>query len=119
VNNLTDGDSATDYLVWAGGGFGQDHLALDVYILGNLHLYNYTVFAAAGQPLRSSQSINFLDAITGVQLVHVADDRSPYLLVLRMEEEIARAFGGADDQERLQQFQRNLITAIQRAKGGG
>jgi hypothetical protein len=118
VSSLTEGGNVVDYLVWAGRGYGQEDLRLDVYVLGDVLLYNYSLFSK-DQPVQSSQGVNFLDALEGVSLVRVADEQSPYLLVFRMEGEVARAFGGAKDRERLQRFQRNMMTAIQRAKNGG
>lgn len=109
------GDSVcVDYSVWAGPGWHDEELRFDVYVFGELCLYNYAVFTSG-----SASAAIFLDRIESITMLHVPDARSPYVLAYTgySSEKPGTIFGGPDDRGRLERLQQNLVSACWRAKG--
>lgn len=105
---LLDDDECISYRVWGGPGFGQETVLIDVYVLGEFALYNYSVFKEYKQ-----ESCIFLDTIETIALVTVDHPRSPYVLIILASapEERCRIFGGAGDLQRLEAFRSEIISA--------
>ena len=104
IQALVGDDTYVDFSVWSGPGFGQENLKLDVYVLGNDCLYNYSVQADL-----SAGSTVLLDAVSQVGLSKVEDERSPYVLLVIYGNNSGRLFGREADRDRMEVFSRNII----------
>jgi len=118
ITTLLGDNICVDYSVWAGPGWRQEILRLDVYVVGEFCLYNYAVFTSG-----SASAVVFLDRVQSVTLLHIQDPVSPYVLAYHIDdvERQGMIFGGPDDRSRLERVQQNLVNACWRAKrsGGG
>ena len=103
-----------EFSVWAGPGWRQDELQLDVYVLGGSCLYNYAVHESASQG-----AVIFLDSIHAVTLLHVQDVRCPYVLAYEYggSRTPGTIFGGPDDVGRLKRLQQKVTSACLATKG--
>ena len=105
VTALIGDDECVSYRVWGGAGFGQENVLVDVYVLGRRAFYCYTVLTTHVQG-----SCHFLDSIPELAMAQVADERSPYLLlVFSQREEPTTIFGSSEDLKGLEQFRANII----------
>lgn len=99
-------DECVSFRVWGGPGFGQEDVLLDVYVLGKLALYNYTLLKTLVQG-----SCSFLDTMSCVSIVTVPDARSPYvLLITSTGTAMSRVFGGSEDLQSLERFRADIIS---------
>lgn len=113
IATLVGDNVCVDYSVWTGPGWRQEILRLDVYVVGESCLYNYSVFATG-----SASCVVFLDRIQAVTLLHIQDPISPYVLAYHIDDVEGQGmiFGGPDDRSRLERVQQNLVNACWRAK---
>ena len=104
TKELVGDDVCIDFSVWSGPGFGQETLKLDVYVLGNECLYNYSALVDT-----SAGSCVFLDTVGQIALARVEDERSPHVLIMSYGENSGRMFGLEDDRDKLEGIRRNII----------
>lgn len=110
---LVDDDSVIDYLIWDGPAWDDDNLVTDIYLLTAQVLVNYWVRNDGTNAI----SYSFLDSLVVGSLVHVNDERSPFLIGLTGQDgDGGRIYG--NDKKRLLQFFRNILDARLRLTGG-
>lgn len=110
VNTLVGTDACHAYSVWGGPGYGMENIKLDVYVVGNLALYNYTANDGGAVQRHSI----FLDALSMINIQDVTDVRSPYILAFWTHEEKGRIFGGPQDRQRLENLMNAIVVARSR-----
>jgi hypothetical protein len=112
---LLASDDCAAYLVWTGPGFGQELVLVDVNIAGTNCLYNVTVHGPL--PANITAGAIYLDSATSIQLSHIPDERSPYVVaVWSGRHEIMRIFGGKNELGFLETFHATAMAIASRVK---
>lgn len=107
LETLVGNDACQAYAVWGGPGYDQENVKLDVYLLGSLALYSYTVLDGGDV----HRGCTFLDALSDMTLQDVTDSRSPHILAFWTHEERGRIFGGPQDLRRLEKLMNAIVVA--------